>query len=193
MSKWLISTLDYTECHHCHSFLSKYHDDWTVIHDIQKNQIYTNQNKIKAIQQISLIEQRNIDTVRLLLRKIYVRFGDVFTREKLNQILEKRKLAQLSEENYQFGIYFNVRKHDDIVILLSTLHEISPFSNEMKTAIVNYLAPDIEESKKLMLKKITFSKFTKITSLFNLCVDKINEQDLYSENSGCDLIPKISF
>jgi hypothetical protein len=147
--------------------------------------------KLISIKKISIHEKRHIDTKELQSRTIFVKFGDVCTWKELNETLGKRKLDQLSDSEYQFGIYFKIRSRSDSVTLLSTLHEISPFTSEMKTAIVNYFEPNMEESKKLILKKDLFFKFTKIPSLFNLALDEVNEETC-SKNVGFDLKPKIS-
>jgi hypothetical protein len=73
------------------------------------------------------------------------------------------------------------------VLLLSTLHEISPFSKEMKTAIVDYLVPEMQKNQKEILKENLFSKFMKVTLLFNLSLNKINE-----EHSLSFALPKVS-
>lgn len=52
---------------------------------------------------------------------------------------------------------------------------------------MDYLTPGIQEDRRNTLKHYLFSKFKKVPSLYNLCVDKINE-----EHSTYSVLPEIS-
>lgn len=142
---------------------------------------------------MTIYEKREVSTKKIKIRGVKVEFGNVLSQDELNNLLGKRNIDQLTEANYKTGIRFKINTHSDVVNLFSTLHEISRFSDVVKTEIVNYLVPNMKEKDKLILKQEIFSKYVKIHSLFNLCLDKINENPQLIDATDFDFKPKMAF
>lgn len=176
MGKWQISNVQEKKYTYTDPIIEKNYGEYVTIQNIQKDQTFTNINARKAVEKIHIHEIRNVSTKKLESRTIDVKFGNVLSCSELNKILGRRNLDQISEEAYKLGVTFKANRHTDVVTILSTLNDISPLSNEMKTAIVDYFGSNMGDYQKQSLASQLFTKFTKVPSLFNLSLDKVNEE-----------------